>query len=120
MINILNHTLTDAQLAELGVEPRHIKTIDAALAASIAACPANAAELEAMAASLCRIARADDSRILAGSGSPAFTACLGREAASVGVTLVFAHSERVSTDAVQPDGSVKKVSEFRHVKFFEV
>ena len=125
MINILAHSLTPAQLAELGGEPTHIKAIDAALAAKIANCPADSAELEAMAASLCRLAIGIDgpgfgSQVLAGSGSPAFTAILGREAARTGVLLVFAHSERVSTDAVQPDGSVRKVSEFRHVKFFEV
>lgn len=120
MINILAHTLTSTQLSELGGEPIHIRTIDAALAAKIAACPAEAAELEAMAASLCALAAQFDNRILAGSGSPAFTAILGREAARTGVVLVFAHSERVSVDAAQPDGSIRKVSEFRHVRFFEV
>ena len=120
MINILAHTLTTPQLSELGGEPIHIKVIDAALAAKIANCPPSAAELEAMAASLCQIALAHGTRILAGSGSPAFTAVLGREAARTGVVLVFAHSERVSVDAVQADGSIRKVSEFRHVRFFEV
>ena len=78
-----------------------------------------------MARRLCDIAmEQEDHRILAGSGSPAFTAslglCLGLNLSYDDIVLIFAHSERVSEDQPQPDGSVKKVSTFKHIKFFKV
>lgn len=36
-----------------------------------------------------------------------------------GITPLYAFSERVSEDAVQPDGSVRKVAVFRHKGFIE-
>lgn len=121
MISILAHKLTPEQVAELGSEPTHIRDIDPVLAGQIANCPGDAVALGVMASDLCRrAADDDDGRILAGSGSPAFTARLGIRAQRFNVTLVFAHSERVSIDEPQPDGSVKKTAIFKHVKFFEV
>ena len=125
MISILAHKLTPEQVGELGEEPTHIREIDPKLAALIADCPAQREMLFDMARTLCDLAmKREDHRILAGSGSPAFTAslgiCLGLNAGYDNVVLIFAHSERVSEDQPQPDGSVKKVSTFRHVKFFRV
>jgi len=120
MINILAHKLTPEQVAELGGEPKHIRDLDPGLAAQIANCPMDRGTLVDMAQNLVFRACDDDARILAGSGSPAFTALLGAIAAKEGVGLVFAHSERVSVDEPQPDGSVKKTVIFKHVRFFEV
>jgi hypothetical protein len=125
MISILAHKLTPEQLTSLGRVPIHISELDRELAALIADCPAARSMLFDMARRLVNHALKDeDGIILAGSGSPAFTACLGiclgadRDADRV--RLLFAHSERISEDQLQPDGSVRKISIFKHVKFFEV
>lgn len=125
MISILAHQLTDEQVAELGKVPTHIRDIDPSLARLIADCPADRSMLFDMARRLVDHAMKDeDGVILAGSGSPAFTAalgiCLGCDRDADRIRLLFAHSERVSEDQIQPDGSVRKVSIFKHVKFFEI
>jgi len=62
------------------------------------------------------------------SGSPAFQLCLGVELgidmgtgyeyySSIGI--LYAYSVRVSEDITQEDGTVKKVSIFKHEKFIE-
>lgn len=124
MISILAHKLTPEQLTSLGKEPIHIREIDRDLANMIADCPASRSMLFDMARRLVDHAMKDDGIILAGSGSPAFTAslgiCLGVNIETERVRLLFAHSERISEDQLQPDGSVRKISIFKHVKFFEV
>lgn len=55
-------------------------------------------------------------RVMIG-GLPALQAPLARALAMVGFRPVFAVSDRVSVDVTQPDGSVRKVSEFRHLGF---
>lgn len=125
MISILAHQLTPEQKTALGKEPIHIREIDRDLANLIADCPASRAMLFDMARRLVDHAMKDeDGIILAGSGSPAFTLslgiCLGSDRDADRIRLLFAHSERVSEDQIQPDGSVRKVSIFKHVKFFEI
>jgi len=52
------------------------------------------------------------------AGSPAFQFALGAVAGHYcGLRVAYAHSERVSVDEVQEDGSVKKTSVFKHKKF---
>jgi hypothetical protein len=60
------------------------------------------------------------------SGSPAFMVTLGiaisahnmsKDINDVPIDILFAHSNRVSKEVTQPDGSVKKVSTFNHVRF---
>ena len=53
-------------------------------------------------------------------GSIAFQYTLGKMAADIPFAVKYAHSERVSIDEPQADGSVKKVSIFKHVKFITV
>lgn len=36
------------------------------------------------------------------------------------ITALYAFSERISTEEVQPDGTIKKVSSFKHAGFIEV
>jgi hypothetical protein len=55
-------------------------------------------------------------------GSPRFQFELGNAAQiwieyGVDIHILYAHSERVSIDEPQADGSVKKISIFKHVKF---
>lgn len=57
-----------------------------------------------------------DAKIVQLGGSPAFLFVAGaaiNSALSKG-RIIFADSERVSEDQLQPDGSVRKVSIFRH------
>jgi len=52
------------------------------------------------------------------AGSPAFQFVLGSVANNYkNVEILYAHSERVSEDVVQPDGTIKKISSFKHVCF---
>lgn len=48
------------------------------------------------------------------AGSPAFQLMLGRCMDQMQIQVMYAHSERVSMDEPQPDGTVKKVSTFQH------
>jgi hypothetical protein len=54
-------------------------------------------------------------------GSPAFQFILGsiRED-RMGAQMLYAHSERVSVDQHQEDGSIVKTSVFKHVKFLNI
>ena len=57
-------------------------------------------------------------RVMIG-GLPALMPLLERALQMSGMVPVYAMSERRSTDLPQPDGSVKKVSEFAHCGFYE-
>lgn len=57
---------------------------------------------------------ADNLHIVQPAGSPAFQYVLGRLTSDEYINVVYAHSERESIDEVQPDGSVKKISVFKH------
>ena len=62
------------------------------------------------------VANLNDAKIVQLGGSPAFLFVAGSaidSALSKG-RIIFADSERVSEDEIQPDGSVRKVSIFRH------
>lgn len=55
------------------------------------------------------------------AGSPAFLFVLGTVMKDTEFPVFFAHSKRVSKDVPQPDGTIKKVSTFRHegwIKYF--
>jgi hypothetical protein len=60
------------------------------------------------------------------AGSQPFQVLLGmnlaieRQLGNSNIELVYSHSERVSVDKHNPDGSVTKVSEFNHVKFMSI
>ena len=47
-------------------------------------------------------------------GMPSLMGHLERELIALNISVGYARTERVSADQVQPDGSVKKVSTFRH------
>lgn len=60
------------------------------------------------------------------AGSQPFQVLLGmnlaieRQLGNSNIELVYSHSERISVDKHNPDGSVTKVSEFKHVKFMSI
>ena len=85
-------------------------------------CSSNYEDLLQYAKDLHEIARSEDAVLVQPGGSPAFQYVLGKvRMTSLHMSSVlYAHSERVSQDIPQEDGSVKKVSTFRHVKFIQV
>lgn len=81
--------------------------------------PASLKELIELADELTRNCRNLGGTILVQpGGSPAFQAVLGTR--NTWIPMWYAHSERVSQDEPQADGSIKKISIFKHVKFIEV
>ena len=52
-------------------------------------------------------------------GAPYLMSLLEAELIREGIQPLYAYSERVSEDQVQPDGSVRKVNVFRHLGFIE-
>ena len=53
-------------------------------------------------------------------GAPWLMSHLEAELKNRGFVPLYSFSERVSVEVTQPDGSVKKVSTFKHVAFVEV
>lgn len=104
-----------AELAELG-ELTFLKDIAPEIQDKINNCPSDRDELADLITSMVDTAQAHDiNALIQLGGSPLFIAMTGQ---FVGVSnMLFSHSERVSTDEPQPDGSIKKVSTFNHVKF---
>ena len=51
-------------------------------------------------------------------GLPALMGHLERELIALGIGVAYARTERVSVDQTQPDGSVKKVSVFKHAGLY--
>jgi hypothetical protein len=68
------------------------------------------------------IAMKDNAVLVQPGGSPAFQYVMGkvRMTSFRMSTVLYAHSERVSTDTPGVDGIVKKTSYFRHIKFIQV
>jgi len=58
-------------------------------------------------------------RVMIG-GAPYLMGALERALRERGFTPVYAFSKRESIDQPQPDGSIKKISVFRHAGFVEV
>ena len=55
------------------------------------------------------------------AGSPAFMAVLGKHRIEFNkVPIIFSFSKRMSIDEEQPDGSIKKVSIFKHEGFINI
>ena len=52
-------------------------------------------------------------------GAPYLMSALEQELKEKGITPLYAFSERVSEEAIQPDGSLKKVAVFRHLGFVQ-
>jgi hypothetical protein len=79
-------------------------------------------ELLNLAKDLHEIARSEDAVLVQPGGSPAFQYILGKvRMTSLHMsTVLYAHSERVSTDAHGVDGIVKKITYFKHIKFIQV
>ena len=69
---------------------------------------------------LAQIATKSEAESVMIGGAPYLMSALERELKGIGKHVMYAYSERVSEDHVQPDGSVKKVSAFKHIGFVRV
>jgi len=120
------HTPTQEQRFELESQGRLVilSEVNGELQAQLNNTPMDANELSLLAKDLMhyasRVVGAD--YIVQPGGSPAFQAILGmRQRFNMDfeseeyVSLMYAHSERVSEDIPQADGTVKKVSVFKHL-----
>ena len=122
------HAPTVEQVAELysawGMEGSLIalKDINPSLQELLNNCPNNHDDLIKLATLLHELSREEDAVLVQPGSSLAFQYVLGkvRMTALRMSTVLYAHSERVSEDIPQEDGSVKKVSVFKHLKFVQV
>ena len=113
------HQPTTEQLAELSAQGdvQFLKELNPQLQSSLNATPPDIMELSKLAIELTEYGFKGYTLVQPG-GSPAFLYMFGRANTETNFPVLFAHSERVSEDVPQEDGSVRKVSVFRHVCFF--
>lgn len=118
------HTPSAEQLEELssvwGVkELLYLKDTHPSMQEFLNNCGNDTSELVKHAKSLHEIARTEEACLVQVGGSSAFQYIFGK----LGMTsfyvtyCLYAHSERVSEDIPQEDGSVKKISVFKHICF---
>lgn len=119
-----NHTPTTDQLRDLGVVTK-LSGLNPGLFEALANCPSSAYELEELAEQLCEVClqweyteedtMPEDCMIVGPIGSPAFMFIFAQKCAEMDLVVTFSHSERVSTETVQEDGTVRKSSVFQHM-----
>lgn len=118
------HTPTEEQvvsLSEMG-EVIFLRDINPELQEKIANCPMDSSQVEHLARQLAGYPgdHSQDYVLVQPAGSPAFQHMLGRIMAEWGwKKIIYAHSERVSVDEPQADGSIKKISVFKHMGWVE-
>lgn len=113
------HNLTEEQLEALRFSKvEFLKEINPELFNELCNSPSDAIGLSKLAEKLCK--EMSGKAIIQPAGSPAFQCALGKEIeARRNLSLptpkvIYAHSKRVSVDEMQEDGTVKKVSIFKH------
>lgn len=114
------HTPTAEQMQEL-VGMGHVQLlndVNSDLQRRINNCPANRVELSKLACELGQYAQMGYTLVQPG-GSPKFQFMLGICNAEIGIDdkVLYAHSERVSIDTPQVDGTIVKTSVFKHLGF---
>lgn len=108
------HTPTEEQLESLNDMGNLIflRDIHPSLMARLMDTPSNRKDCMILADNISELAEKHNAKIIQLGGSPLF---LVMAAGVIGSgRMIFADSERVSEDIPQPDGSVKKVSIFKH------
>jgi len=117
------HQPTIEQLSSLEGELFYLKDVCPSLMERIVNCPDNRSELYKLAEDLFMFSLGKYELVQPG-GSPAFLFALGTvsvadDGARQGL-FRFAHSERMSEEAIQPDGSIKKISTFKHLGWIKM
>ena len=119
------HSISAEQLKELnGSEISTLKDVDSDLFDMLKDCEGEIDINKEIAYALIDVMVDYDKTVLP-IGSPLFMAILMKELAKYDhkvdkPVLIFAHSNRISEDHVNEDGSVTKTSKFVHVKFVEI
>jgi hypothetical protein len=95
-----------------------LKDINPALQDRLENSPDNLDSLNELATELLVFCKENNYNLYQPAGNPSFQFVLGSTAMNyLDVNIFYAYSERVSQDITQPDGSIKKVSIFKHKKF---
>ena len=117
ILNMSNHTLTGEQIAELkgyGYEIIELNAEDKQRWANLN--PDNYEDV------VYRIMEDSDTRYDVDcfhiAGFPPAVVLAVNTAFHLGKRSVYAYSERVSEESLQPDGTVKKINVFKHLGFF--
>lgn len=126
VLNTMNHGLTEVQVAELkimygeNVELVNLRDTNQDLFSKLSNISANA-DLNALAHSLIyTITMNNFDVVILPIGSPAFMYKLASLNDEICADKLFAHSERVSKEVTNPDGSVTKTNVFNHVGFITI
>jgi len=113
------HSPTSEQISEAcGLV--FLKDINPALQERLENSPDNLDSLNELAIELLNFCKESNYNLYQPAGNPSFQFILGAASMNynyLDVNIFYAYSERVSQDVAQPDGSVKKVSVFKHKKF---
>lgn len=112
------HTPTKEQLTELEARGsvEYLSNLFPELQERLNNSPSTRGGLFLLADDLHSLTRDEDYILVQPGGSPAFQFILGKELPKYREVL-YAHSQRVSEDVPQADGSIKKVSTFKHLGF---
>ena len=108
------HTLTSEQFGSLNEMGNiiYLKDVNPELMTRLMNTPSDRNECKILANDVYELSESLDAKIVQLGGSPLFlvmaSSIIGSE------RMIFADSDRISEDIPQPDGSVKKISTFRH------
>ena len=118
ILNLTQHAATPDQVAAGVVEPRDKPAVCRLLTFDIL--PTREAVAATALALAAVVADHDLSGVMVG-GAPYLMAPLQRAIEALGrvITVLYAYSQRVISEAVQPDGSVRKTQTFRHAGWVE-
>jgi len=114
ILNLTQHEATPDQIAAGVVEPADKAAVQAALTFDTLPHPG---QVHTRAETLAQFARMSGCRSAMIGGAPFLMAELDKCLLSWGVRPLYAFSVRVSTEQIQPDGSVRKVATFQHAGF---
>lgn len=117
ILNLTQHTATTEQVAAGVVEPQFKEAIQNLLTFNS---KPDIFEIQDRAKALAAMAQVEGFKRAMIGGAPFFMSALERELLDAGITPLYAFSERVSDEQIQPDGSIKKINIFKHVGFVEV
>lgn len=116
LINLTQHAGSTEQVSQGLIEPQDKGAVQRLL--TFTGEDILAQKIEARAESLAELALKEGATAALVGGLPALMGPLCAALEDRGIAPVFAHSDRVSEDQTQPDGSVKKVAIFRHQFFY--
>lgn len=117
IINLTQHSATVEQVSAGVVEPERKDFVKMLL--TFEGIPSKESIYD-RAISLAEIARDAEASFALIGGAPYLMSALERALIARNITPVYSFSERVSVETTGPDGTVKKVNEFRHKGFIEV